>query len=471
MLLAALTLSVATFPGEPHVNLVTGQSLSAVQCGRWFSEKFDRLHLPRVDVVDDEKLAKIVEATSSRKLSAYAGERTRNFRNRDFNCSDLSYADLRRVDLTDARLSGAGLYGAALEGASLDYAYLQGASLKYAHLQDASLRQAQLQGASLDGTYLQGAVLNWARLQGASLDIAQLQGASIVDARLQSASLMFADLQGANLNFTWLQGSSLDATNLQGASLDGAYLQGASLQQAQLQGASLLGAQLQGANLDRSSMTYAYLSGAYLWRTNSATCWDARVYRHKPDPIIEFRVFPGPDKISSIQATPEEIEKFIERLVTDIPDTRVGNFPSYPTTHIKDWTRQQMRAGLIADPTNDNTADLAKVWSDCEELAKKITKQEFDSELASFLRNLVCDARDSLKAIASGIIHNWIEFSNQDRIFKALLARGLLGEDGKACAATKDFDDRIKEKLRKAIAAAANSPATNAPVPLAAQAQ
>jgi hypothetical protein len=37
-----VSLLFATFPGEPHVNLFTGQALSSVQCNRWVSEQFDR---------------------------------------------------------------------------------------------------------------------------------------------------------------------------------------------------------------------------------------------------------------------------------------------------------------------------------------------------------------------------------------------------------------------------------------------
>jgi hypothetical protein len=155
-----ISLSLFTFPSEPHVNRFAGQQLDTVQCARWFHarnglgapiherywalwQSFDHLDLPRVDVVDDEKLAKIVQATADRKLKPHEGERTRNFRDRDLNCGDLSYADLRRVDLTGARISGARLDGADLQGASLNDAQLQGASLKSAWLKGASLDYAQ----------------------------------------------------------------------------------------------------------------------------------------------------------------------------------------------------------------------------------------------------------------------------------------------------------------------------------------
>ena len=72
-LFVVVSLLVATFPGEWHVNLLTFNGPNSVQCARWFSSDVrkgdrrtllnDRLRLPSVDVVDDEKLGKIEDAT------------------------------------------------------------------------------------------------------------------------------------------------------------------------------------------------------------------------------------------------------------------------------------------------------------------------------------------------------------------------------------------------------------------------
>jgi hypothetical protein len=81
-LFALVSLSFGTFPGEPHVNFFAGQPLVSIHCVRWFPEqvsvarvqanlRFDRLVLPGVDIVDDEKLEKIKEATSRRGLYDY----------------------------------------------------------------------------------------------------------------------------------------------------------------------------------------------------------------------------------------------------------------------------------------------------------------------------------------------------------------------------------------------------------------
>ena len=127
MLFVVVSLLLASFPGEPHINLLTGNSPLAVQCHRWFSEKFDRLVLPGVDVADDEKVDKSEKATASKGQEPYKGERTRRFRERDLNCGIFDEANLRLTDFVQAKL--------------------QGANLSYAQLQGANLREAELQGA------------------------------------------------------------------------------------------------------------------------------------------------------------------------------------------------------------------------------------------------------------------------------------------------------------------------------------
>src|SRR6185295_4666901 len=226
VLYVIVSLSVATFPGEWHVNLFTLNWPRSVQCERliqreftrenvdpagaavtWLDLRFDRLVLPRVDVVDDEKLDKIAAATKKAGEADYQGERTRILRGRDLNCGDFSdFADLRRIDLTGAQLTNASFIQSKLQGATLRDAQLQGASLRFAQLQGASLFAAQLRDASLFAAQLQGASLNRAQLQGASLFAAALQGASLDEAQLQGASLDRARLQGASLDGAQLQG-------------------------------------------------------------------------------------------------------------------------------------------------------------------------------------------------------------------------------------------------------------------------
>ena len=480
LLFVIFSLSIATFPGERHVNLFTLKPLLSVQCSRWLQQKFDlrfdRLILPQINVVDEDKFDKIVKQTSERKLKPSQGLRTKNFRDRDFNCSDLSSGDLRRVDLSGARLVGAALYRTAFDGASLHSAQLQGAQVFDAQLQDADLSGAGLQGADLSGARLQGAYLfdaqlqdakftkrtqlqnanlisaqlqgadlSNARLQRASLTDAQLQGASLEGAQLQGALLESAQLQGAVLDNAQLQGARLDGTQLQGARLDGTQLQGAVLDNAQLQGALLHGAQLQGASLKKlqlqgadfsdAILDHSVLSNVWTWRARNAACTKARVIDAKPDNAID-------NKNEPISATPDAIAKFVELAVAEIPNASR-----------KEQVAARMHTGLDLNPAKDDTEAIAKVWSDCEQAASKVPQEKFDKERAALLRNLVCTATESRAAIANGIAYILISDDlDERRAFSAQLAQGLLGQDGQGCAATADFDEFTLSELR-AVAA------------------
>ncbi|MEA2838285.1 MAG: hypothetical protein QOD89_2835 [Bradyrhizobium sp.] len=433
------SLSLATFPGEPHVNIFTAQPLFTVQCTRGYSSKFDRLYVPGIDVVDDEKLAKIAQATSDRNLPAYQGERTRNFRNRNFNCADLSSADLRRVDLTNASLVGAILDSSNLEAISGNAANLRGASFENAHLQGANLDNAQLQAASFER----------AQLQGASLFSADLQGALLERAELQGAAFAFANLEGASLVGAKLHGAVLYSTNLQGASLVGSQLQGANAFSANLKGAFLFRTQLQGSNLREIETAHTDLSEAYVWRAKIGTCPTGRSDNLKFEAVVESNI-PGDNN------TPLEIDKFIERTTASIPDSLARH-----------ETAKRMRLYLGVNKAKDDTAEIAKMWSDCQNLAEKTARGKFEQELVTFLRRLVCNAQADGAASAMGIITGWdiirwpLEISNlsanerSDRVrFSGLLARALLGEDGSECKTRKDFDESTKKLLRGAIARA-----------------
>ncbi|HEU0082553.1 MAG TPA: pentapeptide repeat-containing protein [Bradyrhizobium sp.] len=479
VLFILLSLSLATFPGEPHVNMFTGQALDDVQCRRWLQQKFqfadmrfDRVALARVDVVDHDKLEKIRQATSNAGERPYQGERARILRDRDLNCGDFSdYADLRRLDLSGAylrnadfrssklegisftgtHLHGAFFKGAKLQGASLDDARLQGASLKGAKLQGASLDRAELQGASLIDAELQGASFDYAWLQGASLGHAQLQGAFLSNASLQGASLYGAQLQGAFLDNARLAGAFLDEAEFQGASLVGAELQGASLNRARLQGASLnearlqsaslVRAQLQGISLDDANLDDALLSSAWIWRARGATCTNARIVDLKNDAVITD----GGDLFFSIEpipATAEQIEKFVTQWVADIPEERR-----------KRDVRKILNERLTV--AGDDTAALGEPWRSCGSESRQISQDEFDRRHVAVLREAVCDAERNGAAIGEGIARNWIS-----KKFGAKLARALLGEDGKPCAPAHDYDEETKKTLRRA---AGPPPASIAP--------
>jgi hypothetical protein len=222
-------------------------------------------------------------------------------------------------------------------------------------------------------------------------------------------------LQGANLSGARLEGTQLAEAELQGADFEGAKLHGASLERAQLQG----------AKLDQSVLSYTRISNASVWRAKNAACQDARVVQHKPDAILGT-------------------SDFIERSVGEIPDGKR-----------KDEARKRMRAGLVVDPDNDDTAAIEEAWSKCEkastEPSQRVFDQKFDQNHANFLRKLVCDDVRNGKAIAKGIVLNWISAAPDRRDFSARLARGLLAQDGEECPGANDLDESIKELLREFV--------------------
>jgi pentapeptide repeat protein len=268
-----------------------------------------------------------------------------------------------------------------------------------------------------------------------------MQGVYLSSAHAEGASFDHARLQGAVLSETLLQGASFVDAKLQGASLDKTHLQAASFVEAQVQGASLRGAQLQGADCNKSSMEHADLSNAYIWRAKAATCRSARVSQPNRDAIVELMPI-TPEFGIRINANQGEIKNFIDRTIANIQ-----------STSLKEKLDKRMRVALL-EQTKDE-AEFAQFWSECERVTKDHSQEKFNDEHAVFLRNLVCEARTNRKFIANAIVTNWISTSEERRVFSASLAKGVLGQDGKDCMATKDFDESTKDWLRGAIAEAA----------------
>jgi uncharacterized protein YjbI with pentapeptide repeats len=486
LLLFGVSLSLATFPGEWHVNLFTGQSLSSVRCERWFYSysigngmRFDRLNLTGVDVVDDEKLKKIEQATTERKLQPYEGERTRSFRGRNFNCGTFTSADFRRVDLTEAQLAGASLIATELDGALLLGARLRGAMLSSAKLRGASFDGAMLLGASLDFAELQGASLSRAVLIGASLIYANLQGASLSDMGGGNTLLLSANLRSANL-----QGASLYNGRLLGASLDNAQLQGANIRYANLDGASLDKVMLQGADLTGSSMNNARLSSAHVWRSKGLQCAGASIVYSKSDAVIDFRSDNEAVDAVPVPATPDEVGRFIARSVEELP-----------RTNIREDAARQMRGRLVPNPNMDDTADIAKLWKECEEAAKNNGDETMLIGRAQLFRDIICGSQSDLRnarqdgldendrvvldslsyddrrLIADRIITSWLPEETIPSYFVSVLARTLLASDGRNCPAMKYLDGPTRDRLRATMGPAGIMPSQTSPKPSVAAAK
>jgi len=287
LVLAVFSWAVLTFPGEPHAQwarywpqgqerAIPAECLTVSTISRAFAY-FDRLSVPGVDIIDDEKLAKMESATADRKLQPFEGKRTHSFENRDLSCSVLPNADLRRAGFAGAHLKGAFLIGADLKGANFERAQLQGANMNLVKLKDAGFSFANLSSADLSFAELQGAWLAQADLRGATLANAQLQEAFLNQTQLQGADLSGALLQGAYLRETLLQGASLKDARLQLAKLENAQLQGAYLFGADFSGAWLYRVGLQGADLNQSTLQNVVLLRTHVWLAKGAKCKDAIV--------------------------------------------------------------------------------------------------------------------------------------------------------------------------------------------------
>jgi uncharacterized protein YjbI with pentapeptide repeats len=423
---------VVQFPG-PYANwmrLSGGPYESAARAGCGPLIFPDRLELPLVNVVDREKLAKIESTAKVKGLSAYQGERTRNFRNRRFRCANFDRADFRSVDFSESDL----------RGANLAHAELQGAILSSTNLRDANLEGAQMQGADLsswrgrwaprvlrygDGADLRGAWLLNAQLQGARLNQADMSGAILHGAQLQGASLYFASLQGANLG----------GAQMQGADLGRARMQVTDLRRAQMKGANVTQAHLEGARLHDSSLTLAQVRHAFLWRARGAKCDDAQVTEPQLDLIVGQPSVLGDERKAAVDEEPDEIDNLFGFLE-------------------KEELRKELRKRLIADAEHDDAT--RDVWLACEMQA--LTQGEYESKHAEYLIELACEATHSQKYLAFGIYSNWIEEPDEslkDRssgplsdAHRLAVVRGLLGLDGKKCPGANELGERAIKRLQ-----------------------
>ena len=58
---------------------------------------------------------------------------------------------------------------------------------------------------------------------------------------------------------------------------------------------------------------------------------------------------------------------------------------------VKQRAIDRMRAGLVVDPSKDDTAEIAEVWRKCDDESAKLPQDDFDRKHAIGLRDLVCD--------------------------------------------------------------------------------
>jgi uncharacterized protein YjbI with pentapeptide repeats len=443
-ILIVISCVVLTFPGEfqarwtrsPPDNdalannnrAITDECRSESYFRAFLPQNFDRFSIPGATFVNNDAVHKLDAATALHSLDSFALPYTSSYSGRDFRCANLAGTDFRRADFSYADLTNVDFSKGDLEGTSFYAAKLPGALLVGAKLQSANLNRAQVQGADLTFAELQGSSLDQAQLQGTDLAFAELQGADLASAELQGASLRNAKLQGANLSNAYLQGADLESAQLQGADLSFAKLQGAFLKSAYLQGSSIA-VKDQDTNIVLAAiLDHTVLSEVWTWRARMqlTACPKARVFHH----IISNAIFTG------MAATPQAIKKFIEDSVSKIPD---GS--------LRKAVADRIHIGLVVDPQNDDTEEIAKIWADCETAANQLSQDQFDKERAVLLRDVACLAGQNSDVIARGFVHSLIQNPATSPLFAMELAGGLLGHD---CPAAKDFASDTTNLLRAA---------------------
>ena len=409
--------------GSPALTECTSNSLLTLT---YFSN-FDRLYLPSVDVVDDEKLAKLETATDIKEQPPYKGERIHNLTGRDLSCGTFRGADLRRIDFTNAILRGsdfseAELQGATLQGsdsleASFSFSHLEGANLSGGSFESADFSGARLQAVNLSYTSLQGANFFLAELQTADLYLANLQGARLVDVQFEGASLVSADLRGSSLNFSKLHGANLDGAQLQGTNLTGALLAGVSFD-----------------NTKKPLITLADFSRSYFWRAPATFCEDAQVTSPRFDAVATVNLDPGGNE-HEIVGTKENIDKFIEESLRRVPKARASAL-------------HEKLHDVLLNPVDDSIVRAAQgSWQSCAE--KAAPPAAYEEKLVDYLVDLVCDPEVSGNRMVAGFYREWRGSSGEESPRLTAFARALTGRDSQSCPIRFQWPNDLTEKLQK----------------------
>jgi uncharacterized protein YjbI with pentapeptide repeats len=438
-----ISLSLVSFPGEPHVNLFTGQSLYSVNCKRTILtefnlvdlRRFDRLVLPNIDVVDDEKLEKIKNAGKQKSVVPFQTERVRDFSDRDFRCASFSQADLRHVAFDSAHLAGANLSFAELQGASFRNAILNNADMRLAKLDGASLSGASLRGASLHSADARGAVFADTRLEGATLDFASAFGANFTDAHMMGISMTNTWSPGADFSGAQLQGANLERADFSAAFFGGANLQGSSLIGANLRASYFNKTQLNGAILDGSQLGEAEFFKVALWRAKVDQCKRLRI--DEPDFRSGPTALPEKSEYRQYDYSPLELSQFIERTLASVPETQSGK--------LKDILRDRLTENV--DESEDRR--LEEIWKGCGTAAPPPV--EHRANQVAYIVKLVCSSDEP--HLTSSIVTIWTGYwmESYDAVRAKEVARGLLGYDNKPCAGASQID-RLSHRMLLGIA-------------------
>ena len=214
-----------------------------------------------------------------------------------------------------------------------------------------------LTGASLSNAHLEKADLTGGvQAQGANFLNASLQGADLTGAQLQLADFTSAAMQGAVLNFA----------RLEGASLRGADLEAASLQQAKLMATDMTGMKMAGSDL----------RGAVIWMAQPPV-WDTTGLSDLSELAVR-----APD-----EAERAAMKSSMERISDDEVRRRaiemVGSLAEKDTTWAGSIDQQRWQSWVGASPVPPAL--------------------NYKVDLTNYLTKLMCSARWSNGAVATGI--------------------------------------------------------------------
>jgi uncharacterized protein YjbI with pentapeptide repeats len=361
------------------------------------------------------------------------GEKTLNLRGRDMRFAKLDRTDLEGADLTGARLDGASLVGANLQNAWLNCAEIdklllsndrsgakcvsaRGADLSKALMSGAHMAGIDLTSAKLDEGHLDGADLANAALAGASFSSAHLEKADLTGGvQAQGANFLNASLQGADLTGAQLQFADFSSAALQGAVLAFAQMQGAVLRDANLEAASLQRAKLHGADMNGMTMAGADLRGATVWRT-VPPLWDTNGLADLSELVIK----PLDD---GEQAS-------LKSAAARVPDRDA-----------------RARAEEALGPLTTGSAQWAESaekmrWQSWAGASPPPPAANYRADLTTYLTKLMCSARWSNGAIATGIARRAV--SQQFRGDVVAVYDGLRAG---ACPASKATPDKVMREL------------------------
>jgi uncharacterized protein YjbI with pentapeptide repeats len=423
LLYVIICLQIGSFPGEPHVNLLSGRPLNTIACERNLFARFglivryERLVLPGIGIVDDEKLEKIQKSGEKRSLEPYDSERILSFRGRNLQCADFANADLRYVDFGSAALSGIDFSSADLRGASFRGAVLDDADFQIAKLDQSTFSNASLRGASFHSASARGSAFAQAQLQGAIFDYAQLSGTLFVEAQMMGASMVHSWSIASDLKEAQLQGANLERADLRASFFGNTNLQGANLKSANLRASFFYKTQLNGADLQDSQIEDAEFIETGLWRTNASQC--SAAYIKEPNFAPGGTILKGVDDSRKYERI--ELDKLVESALHGVPVVKQAAL------------EQQIRGRLLEASDGNRNESFENNWRNCMQHPRPLAKHQADQ--TSLIISLACEQPADEPFDAEAIVTIWTGYwmDSYESQRAQTIAQGLVGPKKDFC--------------------------------------